>query len=85
MPSLPRDLLASGALNVAHTAGSLAAFCAGLDTVKAMMDDATVRAYLNRVMFAEIVPCVPRGPPTGRTRRRWWPRCWPTPGCGARI
>ncbi|WP_109118515.1 tagaturonate reductase [Azospirillum sp. TSO22-1] len=46
-------------LNGAHTASSLAAFCAGLDTVKSMMDDATVAAYLNRVMFEEIVPYVP--------------------------
>ncbi|PWC37750.1 tagaturonate reductase [Azospirillum sp. TSO35-2] len=46
-------------LNGAHTASALAAYCAGLDTVKAMMDDATVAAYLNRVMFEEIVPYVP--------------------------
>ncbi|WP_448191002.1 tagaturonate reductase [Azospirillum sp. sgz301742] len=46
-------------LNGAHTASSLAAFCAGLDTVNAMMDDATVAAYLNKVMFEEIVPFVP--------------------------
>ncbi|MBK1842790.1 tagaturonate reductase [Azospirillum sp. YIM B02556] len=46
-------------LNGAHTASALAAYCAGLDTVKSMMDDATVSAYLNRVMFEEIVPYVP--------------------------
>jgi tagaturonate reductase len=31
----------------------------GLDTVKAMMDDATASAFLKRVMFQEIVPFVP--------------------------
>ncbi|HYD32046.1 MAG TPA: tagaturonate reductase [Azospirillaceae bacterium] len=46
-------------LNGAHTASALAAYGAGLDTVKAMMDDATVAAYLNKVMFQEIVPFVP--------------------------
>ncbi len=46
-------------LNGAHTASSLAAYCAGLDNVKSMMDDATVSAYLNKVMFEEIVPFVP--------------------------
>ncbi len=46
-------------LNGAHTASALAAYCAGLDTVKSMMDDPTVSAYLNTVMFEEIVPYVP--------------------------
>ncbi|CAO3459137.1 Altronate oxidoreductase (EC 1.1.1.58) [Azospirillum argentinense] len=46
-------------LNGAHTAGALAAFVAGVDTVKGMMDDATLSAYLNTVMFGEIVPFVP--------------------------
>lgn len=46
-------------LNGAHTASALAAYGAGLDTVKSMMDDATVSAYLNTVMFEEIVPFVP--------------------------
>ena len=46
-------------LNGAHTASSLAAFCAGLDTVKSMTDDPVVAKYLNRVMFDEIVPFVP--------------------------
>ncbi|WP_142850218.1 tagaturonate reductase [Telmatospirillum sp. J64-1] len=46
-------------LNGAHTAASLPAFVAGLDTVKSMMDDPTVSAYLNKVMFEEIVPFVP--------------------------
>jgi len=46
-------------LNGAHTASSLAAFCAGLDTVKSMTEDPVVSQYLNRVMFDEIVPFVP--------------------------
>ena len=46
-------------LNGAHTASSLAAFCAGLDSVQAMTDDAVVSTYLNKVMFDEIVPFVP--------------------------
>ncbi|PKU25277.1 tagaturonate reductase [Telmatospirillum siberiense] len=46
-------------LNGAHTASSLAAYRAGLDTVKSMMDDATVSAFLKKVMFEEIVPFVP--------------------------
>lgn len=46
-------------LNGAHTASSLAAFCAGLDTVKSMTEDPVVSKYLNKVMFEEIVPFVP--------------------------
>lgn len=46
-------------LNGAHTSASLAAFVAGVDTVKGMMDDATVSAFLRKVMFEEIVPFVP--------------------------
>ena len=46
-------------LNGAHTASSLAAFCAGLDTVQSMTDDPVVAKYLKRVMFDEIVPFVP--------------------------
>ncbi len=46
-------------LNGAHTASSLAAFCAGLDSVQAMTDDPVVSKYLNKVMFDEIVPFVP--------------------------
>ena len=46
-------------LNGAHTASSLAAFSAGLDTVKAMTEDPVVAKYLNKVMFDEIVPFVP--------------------------
>ena len=46
-------------LNGAHTASSLAAFCAGLDTVREMTEDPVVSKYLNQVMFDEIVPFVP--------------------------
>jgi tagaturonate reductase len=46
-------------LNGAHTSSVLAAYCMGLDTVKAMMDDVTASAFLKKVMFEEIVPFVP--------------------------
>ena len=46
-------------LNGAHTASSLAAFTAGLDTVKSMTEDPIVSKYLNQMMFEEIVPFVP--------------------------
>jgi tagaturonate reductase len=46
-------------LNGPHTACSLAAYCAGLDTVKAMMDDEVLSSFLKKVMFDEIVPFVP--------------------------
>lgn len=46
-------------LNGAHTASSLAAYCAGLDTVQQMTEDPVVSKYLNQVMFDEIVPFVP--------------------------
>jgi tagaturonate reductase len=46
-------------LNGAHTASSLAAFSAGLDSVQAMTSDPVVSKYLNKVMFDEIVPFVP--------------------------
>ncbi|MDQ7989480.1 MAG: tagaturonate reductase [Candidatus Dactylopiibacterium sp.] len=46
-------------LNGAHTASSLAAYCAGLDTVQEMTEDPVVSQYLKRVMFEEIVPFVP--------------------------
>ena len=46
-------------LNGAHTASSLAAFSAGLDTVKSMTEDSVVSKYLAQVMFDEIVPFVP--------------------------
>jgi tagaturonate reductase len=46
-------------LNGAHTASSLAAFSAGLDTVRSMTEDPVVSKYLAQVMFDEIVPFVP--------------------------
>ena len=46
-------------LNGAHTASSLASYCAGLDTVREMTEDPVVSKYLNTVMFEEIVPFVP--------------------------
>ncbi|MTJ83732.1 MAG: tagaturonate reductase [Telmatospirillum sp.] len=46
-------------LNGAHTATALAAYRSGLDTVKSMIDDKVVSAFLNKVMFEEIVPFVP--------------------------
>jgi len=46
-------------LNGAHTASSLAAFCAGLDTVQSMTEDPVLSKFLSRVMFDEIVPFVP--------------------------
>ncbi len=46
-------------LNGAHTACSLAAYCAGLDTVKEMTDDPQISSFLQKVMFEEIVPFVP--------------------------
>jgi len=46
-------------LNGAHTASSLAAFCAGLDTVQSVTEDTVVSKFLKRVMFDEIVPFVP--------------------------
>lgn len=46
-------------LNGAHTASSLAAYCAGLDTVREMTEDPVVSRFLNKVMFEEIVPFVP--------------------------
>ncbi len=46
-------------LNGAHTASSLASYCAGLDTVREMTEDPVVSKYLDQVMFDEIVPFVP--------------------------
>lgn len=46
-------------LNGAHTASSLASYCAGLDTVQQMTEDPVVSKYLHKVMFDEIVPFVP--------------------------
>ncbi|MFT4173982.1 MAG: tagaturonate reductase [Rhodocyclaceae bacterium] len=46
-------------LNGAHTASALAAYSAGVDTVKGMIDDEVVSKYLDKLMFEEIVPFVP--------------------------
>jgi tagaturonate reductase len=46
-------------LNGAHTASSLASYCAGLNAVREMTEDPVVSRYLNQVMFDEIVPFVP--------------------------
>ncbi|MFA9439110.1 tagaturonate reductase [Uliginosibacterium sp. sgz301328] len=46
-------------LNGAHTASALAAYTAGIDTVKGMIDDEVVSKYLDKLMFEEIVPFVP--------------------------
>ena len=43
-------------LNGAHTMTVLAAYLAGLDTVKACLDDETVTAYMRRGLFEEIIP-----------------------------
>ncbi|MDQ8023498.1 MAG: tagaturonate reductase [Moraxellaceae bacterium] len=45
-------------LNGAHTASALAAYLASLDTVLEMTSDAEVSAYLQKLMFDEIVPCL---------------------------
>ncbi|MDB5814377.1 MAG: tagaturonate reductase [Rhodocyclales bacterium] len=47
-------------LNGAHTAMAMAAFGAGLDSVKSVIDDAVLSKYLHSLMFQEIVPFVPR-------------------------
>jgi altronate dehydratase/mannitol-1-phosphate/altronate dehydrogenase len=46
-------------LNGAHTAGSLAAFHAGLDTVEQMMADPITGAFVRRAVREEILPGVP--------------------------
>jgi tagaturonate reductase len=46
-------------LNGAHTAGVLAAFQAGLDTVREMVDDPLFGRFLQQAVFAEILPGVP--------------------------
>jgi tagaturonate reductase len=52
-------------LNGAHTAGVLAAFCGGLDTVREMVEDPVFGRFLQQVVFDEILPTVP---PTERDR-----------------
>jgi len=46
-------------LNGALTASALAAYCAGADSVRAMMEDPVLAAFLDHLMFDEILPCVP--------------------------
>ncbi|WP_415909948.1 tagaturonate reductase [Oleiharenicola sp. Vm1] len=45
-------------LNGAHTGSVLAAFVAGATTVKEMMDDELTAAFVYRLVFDEIVPCL---------------------------
>ncbi len=53
-------------LNGAHTACALAAYGAGLDTVRQITEDPVLAGYLRRVMFDEIVPFVPLPDPERR-------------------
>jgi tagaturonate reductase len=46
-------------LNGAHTASVLAAFHAGLDTVRGMVEDPLLGRFVRRVVFDEILPNVP--------------------------
>ena len=48
-------------LNGAHTSMVLAARLYGLSTVKECLDDKTVNAFLNKVLFQEIVPVLSAG------------------------
>ena len=43
-------------LNGAHTSMVLAARLYGLSTVKECLDDATVRAFLDKILTEEIIP-----------------------------
>lgn len=45
-------------LNGAHTGSVLAAYAAGATTVKEMMDDELTAAFVYRLVFDEIVPCL---------------------------
>ncbi|MGO8751564.1 MAG: tagaturonate reductase [Thermoguttaceae bacterium] len=45
-------------LNGAHTAGSLAAFLGGLNTVREMMEDRVFGRFLEKAVFEEILPTV---------------------------
>lgn len=45
-------------LNGAHSASSLAAHAAGVDTVRDMMDDPVLGAFVRRLVFDEILPLV---------------------------
>ncbi len=46
-------------LNGAHTAGALAAFLGGLNTVREMVEDPVFGRFLEKVVFGEILPTVP--------------------------
>jgi tagaturonate reductase len=46
-------------LNGAHTSGSLAAFNAGLNTVREMVVDPVFGPFLRKIIFEEILPLVP--------------------------
>ena len=45
-------------LNGAHSGSSLAAYVAGVDTVRDMMDDPVLGAFVRRLVFDEILPLV---------------------------
>ncbi len=49
-------------LNGAHTASVLAAFHAGIDTVRDMLADDLFHAFLRQAVFAEILPVLPFDP-----------------------
>lgn len=46
-------------LNGAHTSTVLAAYLAGLDTVGEMMNDKTMRAFIEKVVYDDLAPYVP--------------------------
>ena len=46
-------------LNGAHTASVLAAYHAGLDTVREMVEDPLFKRFLEKAIFTEILPTVP--------------------------
>jgi len=46
-------------LNGAHTSSVLAAYLSGLNTVGEMMNDKTLRVFLEKAVYSELVPMVP--------------------------
>jgi len=46
-------------LNGAHTASVLAAYLSNLDTVGEMMEDKTLRTFLEKIVYEELAPMVP--------------------------
>jgi tagaturonate reductase len=46
-------------LNGAHTASVLAAYLSGLDSIGELMKDSTMRSYIERAVYDELVPMVP--------------------------